>query len=60
VGNLAASPADYDPGATAFAPGAGLRLYTPIGAILLDYGYNLVRNDGDPVGAWSFGFGFSF
>lgn len=40
--------------------GLGSRFYTPLGAINVDYGYNLIRKDGDPIGAWQIGFGFSF
>jgi outer membrane protein insertion porin family len=60
VGNLAP---DLDAMAwdqTRIAPGAGLRLYTPLGALRLDYGLNLVRHDGDPFGNWQFGVGFTF
>lgn len=60
VGNLAPSIEDMSWDQTRIAPGVGMRLYTPIGAIRADYGYNLVRMDGDPVGAWQFGFGFTF
>ncbi len=40
--------------------GPGLRIYTPLGAIRVDYGYNLNRQTGDPIGAWQVGFGFTF
>ena len=45
---------------TRIAPGAGIRFYTPLGAFRVDYAYNLVRRDGDPLGAWQFGLGVTF
>jgi outer membrane protein assembly factor BamA len=60
VGNLALTWRDAAIGDTRIAPGVGLRIYTPIGPVYLDYGYNLVRKDGDPIGAVQFGFGFTF
>lgn len=60
VGNLALTAEDWDWDETRVSPGLGGRVYTPIGAIFVDYGYNLVRKDGDPVGAFQFGFGFTF
>lgn len=60
AGNLALTPADYDWDDTRVALGVGARLYTPIGAVRIDYGYNLIRGQGDPIGAVLFGFGFTF
>lgn len=60
AGNLALTPEEYDWEQTRVALGLGARLYTPIGAVRLDYGYNLIRRDGDPIGAVQFGFGFTF
>lgn len=60
VGNLAPSVEEMSWDQTRVGPGIGMRLYTPIGAIRADYGYNLIRMDGDPIGAWQFGFGFTF
>lgn len=59
-GNLSLTPQDYAWDETRIAPGMGMRFYTPIGAVRVDYGYNLVRKDGDPAGALQFGFGFNF
>lgn len=59
-GNLAPDLEALTWNETRVAPGAGLRLYTPLGAVRLDYGFNLVRRDGDPVGNWQFGLGFTF
>jgi len=60
IGNLAVEAEDLDLQDTAVALGGGLRFYTPIGALRVDYGYNLNRTEGDPIGAWNFGFGFTF
>lgn len=60
AGNLASSLDEMELGETRVAPGAGIRFYTPLGALRMDYGYNLIRRDGDPVGAWQFGLGVTF
>jgi len=60
VGNLASKIDLFEWDDTRFAAGLGMRVYTPLGAVRIDYGYNLVRGPGDPVGAWQFGFGFTF
>ncbi len=60
AGNLALTLAEYDWDYTRVALGVGARLYTPIGAVRVDYGYNLIRGPGDPIGAVLFGFGFTF
>lgn len=60
IGNLAPEFMDLAWDETAVGAGAGLRLYTPIGALRVDYGYNVIRRTGYPIGAWQFGFGFTF
>lgn len=60
VGNLAPTISDFTWDDTRVALGLGARLYTPLGAIRIDYGANLIRGPGDPIGAWQFGFGFTF
>jgi len=60
AGNLAISPEGYTWENTRIGLGLGARIYTPVGAVSLDYGYNLIRRDGDPIGAVQFGFGFNF
>lgn len=60
AGNLSSDLQEMQIGQTRVAPGAGLRFYTPLGALRVDYGYNLVRKDGDPIGAWQFGVGVTF
>jgi len=47
-------------GQTGFALGAGLRYRLPIGPVRLDYGWNPVRQSGQPSGAIHFSFGFAF
>lgn len=59
-GNLTPEWDEFAWDQTRVAPGAGLRLYTPLGAVRLDYGFNLIRQDGDPIGNWQFGLGFTF
>ncbi len=60
VGNLAQKFENFDWDDTRVAAGLGARLYTPLGSVRMDYGYNLIRGEGDPIGAWQFGFGFTF
>lgn len=60
AGNLWSEAGDLQPFDLQVGIGPGLRVYTPLGAIRLDYGYNLDRQPGDPVGAWQVGFGFTF
>lgn len=60
IGNLATTVEDFDWDDTRVGVGLGGRFYTPLGALRVDYGYNLIRGQGDPVGAWQFGFGFTF
>ncbi len=43
-----------------FAAGLGLRLDLPIGPIRLEYGYNLTRDIGEPVGTLHFAIGMAF
>ena len=60
AGNLWSSARDLQPADLQVAAGPGLRVYTPLGAIRVDYGYNLTRQAGDPAGNWQVGFGFTF
>ena len=60
AGNLASSLDRMELNETRIAPGAGIRFYTPLGALRMDYAYNIVRRDGDPLGAWQFGLGVTF
>jgi outer membrane protein assembly complex protein YaeT len=60
AGNLAPSLSEMAISETRIAPGAGIRFYTPLGALRIDYAHNVVRRDGDPLGAWQFGLGVTF
>lgn len=59
-GNLAPRAQDMELADTRVAPGLGVRFYTPLGALRVDYAANLVRKEGDPIGAWQFGIGATF
>ncbi|MFZ4775100.1 MAG: outer membrane protein assembly factor BamA [Terrimicrobiaceae bacterium] len=60
AGNLAPSLEEMDLDQTRIAPGAGIRFYTPLGALRMDYAWNMIQRDGDPFGAWHFGLGITF
>jgi outer membrane protein insertion porin family len=60
AGNLWSATEDIQPTDLQLGVGPGLRIYTPLGAIRIDYGYNVNRIEGDPIGAWQVGFGFTF
>jgi outer membrane protein insertion porin family len=60
AGNIWSEVRDIQPTDLQVGVGPGLRIYTPLGAIRVDYGYNLNRIEGDPIGAWQVGFGFTF
>ena len=42
------------------AAGLGLRLNLPIGPVRLEYGYNLTRDPGEPIGTIHFAIGFAY
>jgi len=42
------------------AAGLGIRLDLPIGPVRLEYGYNLTRDEGEPMGALHFAIGSAF
>ncbi len=60
AGNVWSSAREIQPAELQVASGPGMRIYTPLGAIRIDYGYNVNRQPGDPVGNWQIGFGFTF
>lgn len=40
--------------------GLGVRFMTPVGPVGVDYGYNIMKDDGDPSDRWSFIIGHTF
>jgi outer membrane protein insertion porin family len=60
AGNLWSDVQDLQLTGLQVSAGPGLRIYTPLGAVRVDYGYNVNREAGAPVGNWQFGFGFTF
>jgi outer membrane protein assembly factor BamA len=52
--------ADWPGDEILFTLGAGLRYQSPIGPLRIEYGRNLDRRDGDPVGTLHFSIGFPF
>jgi outer membrane protein assembly factor BamA len=42
-GNLWTDPADFDPLTLRFTVGTGLRVRTPVGPLVFDYGFNTSR-----------------
>lgn len=61
AGNVWTSPDSITSAADFFtlryAAGGGIRLETPLGPVALDYGFNLVRNDWEDIGALAFSIG---
>ncbi len=60
AGSLARKYDELDASQTDFAAGLGLRLDLPIGPVRLEYGYNLNRDPGEPVGTLHFAIGMAF
>jgi outer membrane protein assembly factor BamA len=60
AGSLSRSFDELDASKTDIAAGLGLRLDLPIGPIRLEYGYNLTRDPGEPVGTLHFAIGMAF
>ncbi len=54
--------ADANPfgGETRYGVGLGVRYYTPIAALRVDYGWNPDQREGESMGALHFGIGFAF
>ena len=42
------------------AAGLGIRLDLPIGPVRLEYGYNLTRDPGEPIGTLNFAIGVAY
>lgn len=60
AGSLSRKYDELEASQTDFAAGLGLRLNLPIGPIRLEYGYNLTRDPGEPVGTLHFAIGMAF
>lgn len=60
AGSLARHFDDLGAGELEVAAGLGLRLDLPIGPVRLEYGYNLTRDPGEPVGTLHFAIGVTF
>lgn len=60
AGLTAARIADYPANETRVSVGLGLRYNSVIGPARLEYGHNVVREDGDGRGAWHLALGFPF
>jgi outer membrane protein insertion porin family len=60
VGSLGEDFESFGSDEIKFAAGLGLRLDLPIGPVRLDYGYNLNRAEGEPMGALHFAIGLRF
>jgi outer membrane protein insertion porin family len=60
AGSLARSVNDVSQSQLELAAGLGLRLDLPIGPVRIEYGYNLTRDPGDPVGTLQFAIGLAY
>ncbi len=60
AGSIARNYQDLASSPIELAPGLGLRFDLPIGPVRLEYGYNLTRDPGEPVGAFHFAIGSAF
>lgn len=54
VAGLARGLGDYPADEVLASVGAGIRWRTPVGPVRLEYGHNLNRRNGDPVGHGAF------
>ncbi len=60
AGNVFTKDENYSFSGIRRSVGAGIRWYSPMGPLLLDYGMNLDRRDGEPSGKWEFSVGGLF
>ncbi len=60
AGTLSRAVSQLGSSETELAVGLGLRLDLPVGPIRLEYGYNLTRDTGEPVGTIQFAIGMTF
>jgi outer membrane protein insertion porin family len=60
AGNVYAESDTIDFGDLRTSAGAGIRWYSPVGPIRIEYGYKLDREDGEDPGKWEFAMGSAF
>ena len=60
TGNVFAESDNIDVGNLRQSAGAGIRWYSPMGPIRIEYGYKLDREDGEDAGKWEFAMGSAF
>ena len=60
TGNVYASSDNIDFGDLRQSAGGGIRWYSPMGPIRIEYGYKLDRRDGEDPGKWEFAMGSAF
>lgn len=60
IGTLSDDAASFGFSTFDIAVGIGIRADLPIGPVRLEYGHNMTRDDGEPVGALHFAIGIAF
>lgn len=60
TGNVFAESDNIDLGNLRQSAGAGVRWYSPLGPIRIEYGYKLDREEGEDAGKWEFAMGSAF
>jgi len=60
IGTLSDDAASFGFSTFDIAVGFGIRADLPIGPVRLEYGYNMTRDDGEPMGALHFAIGVAF
>lgn len=60
VGQVTGSYLGKQQGGIEMAAGLGIRFDLPIGPVRFEYGHNLTKDAGEPVGAWHFAIGGTF
>jgi len=60
AGNVFTKDENYSLSGIRRSAGAGIRWYSPMGPLSLDYGWNLNKREGEPSGRWEFSVGGLF
>ena len=60
AGNVWSEDSAYDLGDLRFSAGTGIRWYSPVGPLRLEYGWVLNGEEDDPTGGWAFSIGTIF